>query len=501
MKFFSGLSLKSLTTLLAVVSVSFADDDGAIASPDSAVVKLTADKFASFVQDNPLVLAEFFAPWCGHCKALGPNFAQAADELEPKNIKLAQIDCTDNQELCQEQGIKGYPTLKVFRGSESTPTDYEGPRSSDGIVKYMLKQSLPAVSVIDTVADFDTFLEEATGAVVVETGFADNATFFEYAESHRDEYTFVQTTNVELVKQYGADKILVFVEGSDEPAIFSDELTLENLDSFVSTESFPYLGEIDGSTYQKYASQKTPLAYFFYNTDEERSAWAPKLTELAKENRGKINFVGINAASFGRHAENLNMKQEFPLFVIHDIVENKKYGVPQDADFSESAVAEYIKKYVAGEVEAIVKTEDAPVVQEHAVFKIVGSTHDDIINDESKDVLVKYYAPWCGHCKRLAPIYEDLAELYNNDEDAKEKVVIANLDGTLNDVAVEISGYPTLILYPAGDKANPVVHKGGRDLQSLIDFIKEKGTHGVDATDFETPEKAVEEEKEKRDEL
>jgi protein disulfide-isomerase A1 len=507
MKFFSGLSLKSLTTLLAAVSVGFADEE-AIASPDSAVVKLTADKFSSFIKENPLVLAEFFAPWCGHCKALGPNFAAAADELEPKDIKLAQIDCTENQDLCQEHGIKGYPTLKVFRGSESDPADYEGPRSSDGIVKYMLKQALPAVSLINDVAEFEKFLDETDGAVVLETGVEANSTFYEFATTHRDEYSFVQTTNEDLVKKYGKDKILVFVDGSDEPAVFSkDELTLESLDEFVSVESFPYLGEIDGSTYQKYASQKTPLAYFFYNTADERESWAPHLTKLAKENRGKINFVGINAAMFGRHAENLNMKQEFPLFVIHDTLANMKYGVAQDIKLTEAAIEEFINKFIAGEAEAIVKSEEVPEVQESTVFKIVGSTHDKIINDEKKDVLVKYYAPWCGHCKRLAPVYEELADLYANDEEASEKVLIANLDGTLNDVAVEITGYPTLILYPAGDKSNPIVHKGGRDLQSLIDFIKEKGTHGIDATDFEAPKKEEEEEekkeekKDERDEL
>ncbi|CEP22775.1 unnamed protein product [Cyberlindnera jadinii] len=501
MKFLTGLSLKSLTTLLAAVSVGLAaGDEAAIAPADSAVVKLTADKFASFISENPLVLAEFFAPWCGHCKALGPNFAQAADELEPKNIKLAQVDCTENQDLCQEHGIRGYPTLKVFRGSASDPADYEGPRSAAGIVNYMIKQSLPAVSVIDAVADFDKFLEETSGAIVVETGVKDNATFSEYANAHRDDYSFVQTTNAELVKQYGEDKILVFIEGSDEPVVFDEELTLENLDAFVARESFPYFGEIDGSTYQKYSQQSTPLAYFFYNTAEERAQWAPALTEIAKKHRGDINFVGIDASSFGRHAENLNMKQEFPLFVIHETASNKKFGVPQDIELTEKAIEEFVEKYAAGEAEAIVKSEEVPEVQEQAVFKIVGKNHDEVVNDETKDVLVKYYAPWCGHCKRLAPIYEELAELYASDAEGAEKVLIANLDGTLNDVDVEITGYPTLVLYPAGDKSNPIVHKGGRDLPSLIEFIKEKGSFGVDASEFAPPEKKEEEKEEKKKE-
>ncbi|CDR40383.1 CYFA0S05e00144g1_1 [Cyberlindnera fabianii] len=498
MRFLSALSIKSLSVLLAAVaSVHAAGEEAAIASDDSAVVKLSAETFSDFIAANPLVLAEFFAPWCGHCKALGPNFAEAADELSPKEIKLAQIDCTQHQGLCSDHGIRGYPTLKVFRGSEDAVSDYEGPRSADGIVKYMLKQSLPAVSVFEDLTKLESFIAEAGSSVIVETGVKDNATFSDFANLHRDEFIFAQSTSADVAKKYGENKILVFFDGLEDPAVFAgDEVTAETLAEFIASESFPYFGELDSNTYQKYMSNPTPLAYLFYTSAEEREEYAPLIKELAKENRGKINFVGIEAARFGRHAENLNMKQEFPAFALHDATNNKKYGVNQDSALTPQAVKDFVKKFIAGEAEAIVKTEDIPEVQENAVYKIVGKTHDEIINDESRDVLVKYYAPWCGHCKRLAPTFEELAELYQNDKDAAAKVRIANVDATLNDVDVEITGYPTLILYPAGDKSNPIVHKGGRDLQSLIAFIKENGTNGVDGNELEAPAKKEGESKE-----
>jgi thiol-disulfide isomerase/thioredoxin len=56
---------------------------------------------------------------------------------------------------------------------------------------------------------------------------------------------------------------------------------------------------------------------------------------------------------------------------------------------------------------------------------IVGKTHADIVNDPTKHVLVEYYAPWCGFCKKLAPIYEELAAT-NTDPD----LVIAKIDNT-----------------------------------------------------------------------
>ena len=78
----------------------------------------------------PTVLRLVFAPWCGHCKALAPEYEKAATELKEKNIALAKIDCTEEADLCQAQGVEGYPTLKVFRGP-STSAPYSGARKAD----------------------------------------------------------------------------------------------------------------------------------------------------------------------------------------------------------------------------------------------------------------------------------------------------------------------------------------------------------------------------------
>jgi len=79
----------------------------------------------------------------------------------------------------------------------------------------------------------------------------------------------------------------------------------------------------------------------------------------------------------------------------------------------------------------------------------------------------------------LAPIYEKLAELYTS-SDLSSKVTVAKIDATMNDVPDEISGFPTIKLYPAGAKDSPVDYSGPRTLEDLAAFIKDNGKHGVD---------------------
>jgi len=87
--------------------------------------------------------------------------------------------------------------------------------------------------------------------------------------------------------------------------------------------------------------------------------------------------------------------------------------------------------------------------------------------DKTKDVLVKYYAPWCGHCKKLAPIWEELGEAYKDNAD----LVIAKFDATLNEASgVQIQGYPTLLWYPKGDKSG-IKYEGDRDLEGFKKFL------------------------------
>jgi protein disulfide-isomerase-like protein len=106
------------------------------------------------------------------------------------------------------------------------------------------------------------------------------------------------------------------------------------------------------------------------------------------------------------------------------------------------------------------------------VVVLDSANFDTIVKDSSKDVLVEFYAPWCGHCKRLAPDYEIVANAFA----AEDNIVIAKIDCDAQKEkcqAYDVSGYPTIKFFPKDNKEGER-YDGARDIESFVTFINTK---------------------------
>ena len=182
--------------------------------PDDSVIELTASSFEEQT-DVPLILVEFYAPWCGHCKSLAPKLEVAAKRLHNLKIPVAKLDAAKYNALGQKYASAGYPTLKVFRFKKDYKFDAD--RESDAIVNEMIAQSRPAAEIIEDGVAMNLRAKKSTGLIVLAlfqngvTPATYIAMFEEVASSYRGEIQFAYSTHDKARAQYNvpANTILI----------------------------------------------------------------------------------------------------------------------------------------------------------------------------------------------------------------------------------------------------------------------------------------------------
>nr|BAN20182.1 protein disulfide isomerase [Riptortus pedestris] len=476
---------------------------------DEGVLVLDKNNFKDAIDKNEFILVEFYAPWCGHCKALAPEYAKAASKLKESGsvVKLAKVDATEETELAETYGIRGYPTLKFFKSG--FPVDYSGGRQADDIVNWVVKKSGPPAKALSSLAEAKDFIENG-GNVVVIGFFADDkseeAKHFLAVASTVDETPFGISTEPEVLKAYNteASKVIVFKkfdEGKAELDKFSDHHQLRN---FVLTETLPLVVEFNHESAQKIFGGviKSHLLFFLSKKAGHLESVLPPLKPIARKFRENLLFVSIDVDEpdhkrilefFGLSAE------QVPTMRIIRLEEEMLKYKPESDDLSEEKVEGFVQNYVDGKLKEHLLSQPLPEDWDKNPVKVlVSSNFDEVVFDKSKDVLVEFYAPWCGHCKQLAPTYDKLAESFKD----KDDILIAKIDSTANELEhTKISNFPTIKLYKKGD--NEVIdYNGERTLEGLTKFIESGGEFGRGPPD--TPEEEEEEPEEdgpKKDEL
>lgn len=448
------------------------------------VIVLTSKNFDEIVPKAEFALVEFYAPWCGHCKKLKPEYAKAATLLKEHDDKIviAKVDATEEKDLAEKYEVRGYPTLKWFVNGKAS--DYGGGRDVESIVRWVKKKTGPPAITIATEAELEA--AEKNNDVLVLGYFSkfEGAAFDAFINTARaaEDLTSAQTTEAAVAKKAGvtADAPAVVIiknfEGEDRQVVaLKGDVTEESLKAFLQEEKLPLvIPFIDKNQDKIFDSGIDRQVLVIADKDDlaADSSLLKSVKSVAGAYKGKLIFVSVNASSdasgpvlsfFGVD------KEALPQVVSFQITGSKKYKMADK--FSEENLKKWSAGILDGTVEPDYKSEDIPEDdKDGAVQIVVGKTFDKIVKDPTKDVLLEVYAPWCGHCKALAPIYKKLAKRF-----AKiDSVVIAKMDGTANEHKdVEVQGFPTLLFYPAKEGAAAIPFESGdRDLKTLTKFIK-----------------------------
>lgn len=486
-----------LLVVLCLVGASLAAD----IEKDEGVLVLTKDNFKQAIEENPYILVEFYAPWCGHCRALAPEYAKAAQQLkeEGSNIALGKVDATVESELAQEHGVRGYPTLTFFRNGKSI--SYSGGRQAADIVAWVTKKSGPAAKTLESADDAKAMIEK--NDVVVVGYFKDlesaPAKAFMEAAGSIDDYPFAVTSAQAVADEHkiAADSITLFKKFDEGKALFEGEISAEAVTKFVQSNALPLVVEFNQDTAQKVfgGEIKSHVLIFVGKSDGNAEALVEAGREIAKTVRDKILFVHIDTdeEEHKRILEFFGMKEtDIPDVRIIKLEEDMTKYKPSKVVKDKAALEAFVNDFVAGKLKPHLLSEELPEDWDKKPVKyLVANNFDEVAFNKDKDVLVEFYAPWCGHCKQLAPIYDQLGEKYEK----HESIVVAKMDATVNELEhTKIQSFPTIKLYRKGD--NKVVdYSGPRTLEGLSDFLD-----GRDTPDKEE-EKEEEEDTPSKDEL
>jgi protein disulfide-isomerase-like protein len=149
---------------------------GALAVSASDVLILTPDNFDQEVGGSNPVFVEFFAPWCGHCKSLAPEYEIVASAFKGQPVKIASVDADKHRDLGGRFGVTGFPSLKFFPANTKEPEAYSGGRTAADIMDFVNKKtgtnakvkSAPTAVVVLDDDNFDSIVKDPTKDVLVE---------------------------------------------------------------------------------------------------------------------------------------------------------------------------------------------------------------------------------------------------------------------------------------------------------------------------------------------
>ncbi|XP_052805194.1 protein disulfide-isomerase A5-like [Mya arenaria] len=480
------------------------------------ITHLHDDTFANFLATHSSVLVMFYAPWCGHCKKMKPEYQEAAQTLQTENIDgvLAAVDSTVDKQLGDEFKVQGFPTVKYFKDGEFQFDFNE--RTADKIVEFMKDpkepppppppeaswEDMPSEVTHLTDETFKSFLKKKKHALIMFyapwCGHCKKAKpeFMQAAEKLKDD-TKVALCAIDCTVQkascaahdvngyptfkyfnYGknSQKYMGGREEADFIKFMRDPLNTdpepskppapsqeEHWNDVAGYENIHFLGE---ATFDTFIQEHSSVLVMFYapwcgHCKAMKPAYSEAATKLKEE-----GFPGVIAAVDATVDNAVSSKYEVRGFPTLKYFKDGKlafdYGFPRTTE----ALIAFMKD----------PKEPPPPPKPEAAWSTVQSNVKHLTGTDFSDftaakqaVLVMFYAPWCGHCKKSKPAYQAAADKLADDSKAFAAV---DCTGTENKELCEkegVQGFPTIKLYVKGKFLTE--YNGDRTEEEFYKFV------------------------------
>ncbi|KAM9965174.1 hypothetical protein ACTFIW_004979 [Dictyostelium discoideum] len=371
---------------------------------NSNVINLTKKNFQQQVlnsQQNWMV--EFYAPWCGHCKSLKPEYEKVSNNLKGL-VKIGAINCDEEKELCGQYQIQGFPTLKFFStnpktGKKGQPEDYQGARSASEIAKFSLSK-LPSNHIQKVSQDnINKFLTGTSDAKALL--FTDKPKTTDLYKALSVDFFKTLTLgearnlNKETLEKFNIDKfptLLVFTNDDGETFTkFDGKLTHSTIYKFL--EPFSKKSNNDNNsnnnneestkTTKTTTTEKDPASEKFIEIKDEKSfekscstglcivalfdqssiddkelneKYLELLNTVSQNFIGRMKFVWVDVSVHDKIVPQFDLSGTPNIFVINN---SKKRYTPFMGSFSDESLNSFFKSVLSGLKKAIPFT-DSP---------------------------------------------------------------------------------------------------------------------------------------------
>lgn len=493
----------------------------------SHVHHLTDDSFDDFVKEHDSVLVMFYAPWCGHCKAMKPSYMDAAEELANKNVRgvLAAVDCTKQKSLAEKFEIRGFPTVKYFRKGVFS-RDYRKSRTKEDIVDFMFysddsetAEAKPAkpdrpVEVPWNEEDNDVFhLTENTFDEFIQTHSSALVMFYApwcpHCKRIKPEYA-------KVAKEVNTENIVEGALGAVDCTAEKQLCTKQEVKGYPTLKYFK-----DGEFAFKYTKKRSAEDILAFMKDPKKPAPPPPPPDWSKE-PGKVHFltsenldsflvehpsvlllmysslcghcVAMKPAYF-KAAEILSEELASASLAALDCIKyravckrfkidgyptakyfrNGEFEKDYEGDRSVEDIINFVKTLSGiskSAVENMDVEESRQEIEENQTetkgLKILTGTNFDAFLSQTEHVIVLFFVPWCGHCQNAKPKFLRAAEAFAKETNKAFTAVDCTRDGDLCDKQ-DVNGYPTIKYYKFGSFL--VEYDGNRTEEDFVAFM------------------------------
>jgi len=504
-----------LVFLFAVLYVAHA-----MFSKQDMVIELNVDNFDTEIAKHAVSMIEFYAPWCGHCKSLKPDYIAAAKELGG-GIPLFAVDGSEekNAPIAQRFQVRGFPTLFVM--VDGKPEPYQGPRDASGIVKALRAKVPNKVILLKGKKMLKKFNKDKTVKAVLINKKKTSPDYWKALtlqfEGHINLYE--SRKDKEFASKYKVDlernRVLVWLANSKKktkPQVYEGLMKAKAIKRFLKkfAPDFPDDGEDflpainDESCMKQHCLRKGLCVLVMLGGDKDDAERVHTVAKEFEENSDRASLFGFGAISMPDNYEWVEkhfpgLSGEYSQIIVFS--PKKMRYARYVGSFSHSTVKSFVHGILTGRTSTSkcavkelgpmsTETENCkpppkpepkakPQQQQQQQQQQQGNmpepgqgsefllhptaqTFDAEVAQATQPSIVEFYAPWCGHCKQLAPHYAAAAEKMQG------MVQFVSVDCTVEQALCQkfgIQGYPSMKIFNEGKMSD---YRRGRSAKDMV---------------------------------